>query len=215
MGFPATSLDPKHHPHLRLATIVWAIILFLIAVYSIQHGGKGHVVETGLSIASVAYGCLLGVFLLGTLTKYATQTGTIIGMLCGFILNLTLWLPTITPIRHLGPILIPKVAFTWYVLLGALVTFLIGSIASLILPKPRRTVAAVLLLILLAFAFLRCCHSRREARRHYFSSGTHSPPSLTDNRQQTTDNRFLRDFSPISTLIQAAILQPKNSPEPS
>ena len=127
---PSSSGRPQTNTTLisRLATIGWAIILFLIAVYSIQHGGKGHVVETGLSIASVAYGCLLGVFLLGTLTarssKYgATQSGTIIGMLCGFALNLTLWLPTITPIRHLGPILIPKVAFTWYVLFGALVTF--------------------------------------------------------------------------------------------
>ncbi len=35
----------------------------------VRAGGKGHVVEIGLSIASVAYGCLLGVFLLGTLTK--------------------------------------------------------------------------------------------------------------------------------------------------
>ncbi len=60
----------------------------LIAVYAIQHGGKGHVVETGLSIASVAYGCLLGVFLLGTLTKYATQTGAILGMIAGLALNL-------------------------------------------------------------------------------------------------------------------------------
>ncbi len=75
----------------RASTVLWAIALFAIAVYSVHAGGKGHVVETGLSIASVAYGCLLGVFLLGTLTRYATQTGSIIGMLCGFILNLALW----------------------------------------------------------------------------------------------------------------------------
>ncbi len=76
----------------RASTVWWAIVLFAIAVYSVHAGGKGHVVETGLSIASVAYGCLLGVFLLGTLTRYATQTGAIIGMVCGFALNLALWL---------------------------------------------------------------------------------------------------------------------------
>ena len=58
----------------RASTVMWALVLFAIAVYSVGVGGKGHVVEIGLSIASVAYGALLGVFLLGTLTKYATQT---------------------------------------------------------------------------------------------------------------------------------------------
>ena len=63
-----------------------------------------------LSIASVAYGCLLGVFLLGTLTSYATQMGAILGMICGFALNLYLWtFPQ--PLR-------PAIAFTWYVLIG-------------------------------------------------------------------------------------------------
>ena len=53
----------------RASTVVWAVVLFAVAVYAVQAGGKGNVVEIGLSIASVAYGCLLGVFLLGTLTK--------------------------------------------------------------------------------------------------------------------------------------------------
>ena len=75
----------------RASTVMWALVLFAIAVYSIQVGGKGHVVEIGLSIASVAYGALLGVFLLGTLTKYATQTGAIMGMVVGFALNVALW----------------------------------------------------------------------------------------------------------------------------
>ena len=39
--------------------------------------------EVGLQIASVAYGALLGVFLLGVLTKRANQTGAIVGMICG------------------------------------------------------------------------------------------------------------------------------------
>jgi hypothetical protein len=35
------------------------VVLFAVAVYSVFAGGKGHVVEVGLSIASVAYGALL------------------------------------------------------------------------------------------------------------------------------------------------------------
>ncbi|WP_158941643.1 sodium/solute symporter [Granulicella sp. S190] len=114
----------------RSSTVVWAFVLFGVAVYSVFAGGKGHVVEVGLSIASVAYGALLGVFLLGTLTRYATQTGAILGMICGFALNLLLWLSP--GVIKLGPITIPHIAFTWYVLIGSVVTFAIGSLGSLL-----------------------------------------------------------------------------------
>src|SRR3984885_3837757 len=116
----------------RASTIVWAVVLFAVAVYSVFAGGKGHVVEVGLSIASVAYGALLGVFLLGTLTRYATQAGAIVGMVCGFALNLLMWLDP-SPIA-IGPVTIPHVAFTWYVLIGSIVTFVIGSVISLLWP---------------------------------------------------------------------------------
>ena len=59
----------------RSSTVVWAFVLFAIAVYSIQVGGKGHVVEIGLSIASVAYGGLLGVFLLGNAHSHCHRSG--------------------------------------------------------------------------------------------------------------------------------------------
>jgi SSS family transporter len=163
----------------RLATIFWAIVLFLIAVYSIKAGGKGHVVETGLSIASVAYGCLLGVFLLGTLTRYATQFGAILGMIFGFALNLWLWQGTFP--MHLGSLTIPKIAFTWYVFLGAAVTFALGSLFSLI--RPRRAGIAMLFLFSLA-SFAQPPRPLRIA----FSKDQQAP-----------------DFTPISTLIDDAI----------
>src|SRR6202048_3822749 len=134
----------------RGSTVLWAVVLFAIAVYSVHAGGKGHVVETGLSIASVAYGCLLGVSLLGPLTRYATQWRSIIGMLCGFTLNVYLWQGSF-PIR-LGPISIPHTAFTWYVIIGAIVTFILGSLASLVFRKQSTTkaVATIATLLLLA-----------------------------------------------------------------
>ena len=135
----------------KSSTVLWALVLFAIAVYSVQVGGKGHVVEIGLSIASVAYGCLLGVFLLGTLTRYATEIGTAIGMVCGFALNIWLWQGAF-PV-HIGPVLIPQIAYPWYTIIGALVTFAIGSLASLIFRKQSRrntvVVAAAVLALLL------------------------------------------------------------------
>jgi SSS family transporter len=143
MHFRPTALDRERAIISKSSTVLWALVLFAIAVYSIKAGGKGHVVEIGLSIAAVAYGCLLGVFLLGTLTKFATETGAAVGMVCGFALNLWLWQGDF-PV-HLGPITIPHIAFTWYVLIGAFVTFAIGSFTSLIFRKQsKRSVTAFL-----------------------------------------------------------------------
>ena len=81
-----------------------------------------------MSITSVAYGSLLGVFLLGVLTKTASEQGAMVGMVCGFLLNLYLWGFT-------------RVPFTWYVALGSVATFIVGFGASLVWPGDRRRVA--------------------------------------------------------------------------
>jgi Na+/proline symporter len=91
-----------------------------------QSGQK--VLEIGLSIASVAYGSLLGVFMLGVLTRRASESGAMVGMVCGFALNLFLWQ---FPLWH-GQ----RFPYTWYVPLGSIVTFAIGYGASFFL---RRT----------------------------------------------------------------------------
>ena len=106
----------------RGATFVWGVVLFALALAS-RHGGK--VLETGLSIASVAYGGLLGVFLLGVLTRRATQPGAIAGMLCGLALNAYLWKGT-------------HIAWTWYVTFGATATFAGGYLISLVITYAKR-----------------------------------------------------------------------------
>jgi len=68
----------------------------------------------------VAYGSLLGVFLLGVLTRSASERGAMACMICGFILNVYLWQFTRLP-------------FTWYVVLGSIVTITVGYGASRIM----------------------------------------------------------------------------------
>ena len=136
----------------RVSTVMWALVLFAIAVYSVANGGKGHVVETGLSIASVAYGCLLGVFLLGTLTQFATESGAIIGMVCGFAFNLACYLPKVfprVPSLHVGGMALSTISFTWYVLFGSVITFAVGGLASVVLRRRGTAVAAAAVLLLL------------------------------------------------------------------
>jgi solute:Na+ symporter, SSS family len=112
--------DEKRRMRLsRLATLFFALVLFALAVFSLHKAGR--VVEVGLQIASVAYGALLGVFLLGVLTKRANQRGAMIGMLFGFGIELYLW--------HWN------VPWTWWVVVGTIVTFGLGYAASLTKPE--------------------------------------------------------------------------------
>jgi len=101
----------------RVSTFLWALALFALAVLSLHKVSR--VVEVGLAIASVAYGALLGLFLLGVLTERANERGSMVGMLFGFSVNLYLWLGT-------------KVPWTWYVPFGTLVTFAVGYGVSLL-----------------------------------------------------------------------------------
>jgi SSS family transporter len=98
----------------RAAMVGWALVLFVLALVA-RHGGR--VIEVGLTIASVAYGGMLGVFMLGVFTRKASENGAMIGMICGLTLNLYLWFFT-------------TVSFTWYVALGSMVTFVVGYVAS-------------------------------------------------------------------------------------
>jgi SSS family transporter len=106
----------------RLATVAWALVLFALAVLALHRVGR--VIEVGLQIASIAYGALLGVFLLGVLTRRANQNGAIVGMICGLATELYLWRWS-------------SIAFTWWVAIGTCITFAVGYAASVLLPEAR------------------------------------------------------------------------------
>jgi SSS family transporter len=98
----------------RFATLGWGGVLLGVALLARNWGG---VLEAGLGIASIIYGSLLGVFLLGLLTRRATEVGAMIGMSAG--LAITLYARFYTPL-----------AWTWYILLGTGVTFAVGYVGS-------------------------------------------------------------------------------------
>lgn len=110
------SFDDAHWLRLsRHATVLWAAVLFFVALLARQWGG---VLEAGLSIASILYGSLLGVFLLGLLTRRVGENAAMCAMTVGLLLML--YIKFATPI-----------AWTWYVLIGTAATFLTGLVASL------------------------------------------------------------------------------------
>ena len=93
----------------------------------------GNVLQAGLSIASIVYGSLLGVFLLGLLTRRVGEIAAMCGMSVGLVLLLY--------VRFATPI-----AFTWYVMIGASATFATAVLVSLVykeakadlIPRPDR-----------------------------------------------------------------------------
>jgi Na+/proline symporter len=99
----------------RLSTIGWGAVLATIGVVA-SHWGS--VLESGLSIASVTLGILLGVFLLGVLTRGPGESDAIAGVIAGAAVMLFVKLATHVP-------------FTWWVLIGCTATFVAGYTASL------------------------------------------------------------------------------------
>lgn len=95
-------------------------MLILIALIA-QHLHES-VLELALTIASVPYGAMLGIFLLGTLTRRANARGTLTGAVLGLA---TLLLIVVG--KALGLV---DIAWTWYVVIGTLVTFSVGWLAS-------------------------------------------------------------------------------------
>jgi len=100
----------------RWATVAWALILFLVGLVA-RHWGS--VLEAGLTIASILYGSLLGVFLLGLLTKSVQEVSAMVAMVVGLALMICVKQWT-------------HISFTWYVLIGTSATFLTGYIVSLL-----------------------------------------------------------------------------------
>lgn len=106
----------------RVSTLVWGAILLTIAFVS---RSIKSVLEAGLSIASVLYGALLGVFLLGLLTKRVGERAAMGGMILSLLTMAYVKTQT-------------TIAWTWYVLIGTAVTFVSAYLLSLILPEAER-----------------------------------------------------------------------------
>ena len=96
----------------RRMTLVWGLVLMGFGFVK-----WGPLLETGLTVASLPFGSLLGLFLLGTLDRRANARGALAGMFAGLATVLLVFRFT-------------SIAFTWYFLIGASVTFLVGFVVS-------------------------------------------------------------------------------------
>jgi solute:Na+ symporter, SSS family len=101
----------------RRMTLIWGVILIFFGLIPWEHS----LLETGLAIASLPFGSLLGLFLLGTLDPRANSKGCLFGMSVGLAVVLAAYLGT-------------GIAYTWNFLIGSCVTFAVGALVSRLFP---------------------------------------------------------------------------------
>ncbi|MCX6164595.1 MAG: sodium:solute symporter, partial [Ignavibacteriae bacterium] len=112
--FKSKSSNPKREIFWsRIFTLLWGVVL--IGGAMLFKDSKNPVVEIGLTIASFTYGGLLGTFLLGIFFKKINQTQAFIGFISGILTMVYI-------------IYFTKIAYTWYTIIGVVVTILIANL---------------------------------------------------------------------------------------
>jgi solute:Na+ symporter, SSS family len=108
--------DDKHY--LRVGhwlTLLWGVIQIAVALIFMQQNRSA--LDQALSVASLINGPVLGVFLVGTFLRRVSEPPALIGMVTSMVVMLY--------IRFWTPI-----AWTWYVLIGSVITFVVAWLAS-------------------------------------------------------------------------------------
>src|SRR5215213_2840659 len=108
--------DDKHYLKVsHLLTLAWGVVQIGVALA--VRNSSGSALSMALSIASLINGPILGVFLVGTFLRRVSQPPALIGMLVSITAMLYVFFAT-------------KIAWTWYVFLGSLITFVAAWAAS-------------------------------------------------------------------------------------
>jgi Na+/proline symporter len=96
-------------------TLVWGVVQIGVALA--VRNQPGSALGQALSVASLINGPILGVFLVGTLLRRVSQPPALIGMVVSMASMLYVFMAT-------------SIAWTWYVLLGSFITFVVSWAAS-------------------------------------------------------------------------------------
>ncbi len=99
----------------KRATVFWGVVQLGVALAA-QYMARS-VLDAGLSVLSFASGAVLGAFLLGTLSRTVVERDVVAGMLAGMAVVTGVWWAT-------------PIAWTWYVLIGAVVTIVVAWISA-------------------------------------------------------------------------------------
>ena len=91
-----------------------------LSAYSLQ--GTDQFLWLAFKLTGITYGSLLGIFLLGTLTKRGNDRMNVIAMISGStIISTMLWLSTIGKL---------PLAWNWLIIIGVIITLTIGLLGK-------------------------------------------------------------------------------------
>jgi solute:Na+ symporter, SSS family len=148
--YAARTRHESHHVNAaRVFTAVFAVLMIIIAsafAYAKVKDPNVRIIPVVLGIAGFILGPMLGVFLLGMITKRrGSDTGNLIAITIGLAATIFTGELDITFAQLLTggkgyshPGWFPKVAFTWYAMIGAVVVFGVGVLFS----TPREVLEA-------------------------------------------------------------------------
>lgn len=109
--------DDKHYLKVsHLLTLLWGVVQIGVAL-ALRNRNRS-ALDLALSIASLINGPILGVFLVGVFLKHVSQAPALIGMIFSLTTMLYIYFAT-------------RVAWTWYVFIGSIITFVVALIASI------------------------------------------------------------------------------------
>lgn len=110
-----------------ILTVIVGFVQILVAIAFMKSGESA--LGLALSVASLINGPVLGVFLVGSFLTKAREIHALSGMIVSISLMLYILLAT-------------KIAWTWYALIGSLITFTVAWIATLIIPAKNDEISA-------------------------------------------------------------------------
>lgn len=107
----------------HVLTLLWGVVQIGVALA--VRNQPGSALSQALSIASLINGPILGVFLVGAFLRRVSQPPALIGMLVSMASMLYVFF------------VLKQIAWTWYVLLGSLITFVVAWLSSFVFrPAP-------------------------------------------------------------------------------
>ncbi len=137
-------LSEEHYVNAaRWFTIVFAVLMVLVAVafaYAKVANPSTRIIPAVLGIASYILGPMLGVFLIGMTTRRrGSDTGNMIAVTCGLLATTLLGGLHLDLLNYAAPLFghaadfaqpawLPKISFTWFAMIGALVVFAVGAL---------------------------------------------------------------------------------------
>lgn len=117
----------------RMATAIFGALMVgvaTLAAYSVIKDPHLTIIPIAIGILGYTYGALLGVFLLGMLTRTrGSDKANVVAMILGMMAVLFLCKVELPGVANFGAIMPdwwPKISWPWYVLVGSTVTFFTG-----------------------------------------------------------------------------------------